>query len=290
MPLLTWARLGVAAPFDPDHAFVTSPFLPRSALAALRALLALYALCTVITDLVLAVRDGAGHSFLSYFTQLSYIGLTAYYVAAAVQTIAYARWGRYPLRRWPRALQVAHVLLQSTIVVFPFIVTVVFWALLASPETFATVYSAWANTSIHALNSVFALVELLLTNAPPAPLLALPVQIICLAGYLGVAYITHEAQGFYTYPFLDPSKQHGVLAAYIVGIALGAALVFSLTRGLIMLRMRLVGLMRIRKGSDGLAERDGEGLEEWEEVGRPAENWAAGAAGKEGAGKENGGV
>ena len=58
------------------------------------------------------------YSFLSYFTLLSYIGLTAYYWAAAVQTFFYARYGRYPLCRWPRLLQGLHVLLQSTITVF----------------------------------------------------------------------------------------------------------------------------------------------------------------------------
>lgn len=37
---------------------------------------------------------------------------------------------RYPLQRWPRALQVLHALLYSTIITFPFIVTIVFWGIL----------------------------------------------------------------------------------------------------------------------------------------------------------------
>ncbi|KAJ6599725.1 hypothetical protein DFH09DRAFT_1303103 [Mycena vulgaris] len=86
-------------------------------------LLALYAVAALCTVIAFNVATGAGDS---YFTQLSYIGLAAYYCAAAVQTLAYARYGRYPLRRWPRALQALHVLLQSTITSFPLIVTVVF--------------------------------------------------------------------------------------------------------------------------------------------------------------------
>ncbi|KAJ7431107.1 hypothetical protein FB451DRAFT_443573 [Mycena latifolia] len=78
-----------------------------------------------------------------------------------------------------------------------FIVTVVFWALLSSPDTFSTTFSAWFNSSLHALNSAFAVLALLFSNAPPAPLLALPVQILLLAGHLGVAYITKAGQGFY---------------------------------------------------------------------------------------------
>ncbi|KAJ7093418.1 hypothetical protein B0H15DRAFT_947542 [Mycena belliarum] len=239
MPL-SWAQMGVASnKFDPSYAFVTSPFLPTSAFATLRIIFALYLLSALCVDFAFNVRDGNGESFLSYFTHLSYIGLTAYYIAAAVQTLAYARWGSYPLRSWGKGMQAAHVLLQSMAITFPFLVTVVFWALLASANTFATPSSAWSNISFHALNSAFALVELFLGRSPPAPLIALVVQLLCLAGYLGVAYITRATQGFYTYTFLDPQVQHAFLAAYIVGIAVGAVLVYFITRSVAMLRVRL---------------------------------------------------
>lgn len=97
--------------------------------------------------------------FLSYFTDLSYIGLVAYFWASGVQTIAFALRGQksYPLQSWPRILQFLHVLLFTTITVYresqylflsfsgqfstAFIVTVVFWSLLSSPSTFETRYS-----------------------------------------------------------------------------------------------------------------------------------------------------
>ncbi|KAJ6599716.1 hypothetical protein DFH09DRAFT_1021167 [Mycena vulgaris] len=279
MPLLTWARLGVSTPFDPHHKFVSSPLLPPAFLAALRLLLALYAVASLCTVLAFDVAAGAGpSSFLSYFTELSYIGLAAYYCAAAVQTLAYARYGRYPLRRWPRALQALHVLLQSTITTFPLIVTVVFWALLSGGDTFDTTFNTWSNISLHALNTPYALLDLLLTNTPPAPWLALPVQLALLVAYLGVAYVTREAQGFYPYPFLDPHTQHAFLAVYIVGIALGACLVFVIVRGVAVLRQRFVVRRGLLPGdgeggsSEGLSgERGREGLEDWEEVGVPGD-------------------
>jgi hypothetical protein len=47
------------------------------------------------------------------------------------------------------------------------------------------------------------------------------------ACYLGVAYITHAAQGIYVYGFLNPS--HGpILAAYIVGILVGSVICFAI--------------------------------------------------------------
>ncbi|KAJ7437966.1 hypothetical protein FB451DRAFT_1570496 [Mycena latifolia] len=154
--------------FDPAYAFVSSPLLAPSALAAVRLLLVLYALC-IYAALVLDAAAGSGRSF-SFFTQLSYIGVAAYLVAAGVQTAGSARWGRtgYWYRGWGRGMQAAHVLLQSTVVVFPFIVTVVFWVLLSS-DTFSTTFSGTV--------LAFALLELL-THAPPAPLLTLPVQIL----------------------------------------------------------------------------------------------------------------
>lgn len=51
---------------------------------------------------------------------------------------------------------------------------------------------------MHALNSVFAAFEIFCTHAGPTPWLHAPFLIILLAGYLGVAYITHATQGFYS--------------------------------------------------------------------------------------------
>ncbi|KAJ7055971.1 hypothetical protein C8F01DRAFT_1156497 [Mycena amicta] len=264
-PILSFPRLGVPWPpveFDPHYKFVSSPFVSASVLGGVRGLLGLYALTTLCTVLGFDVHAGSGKSFLSYFTELSYIGLTAYYIAAAVQTIAYARWGAYPLRRWPRILQALHVILQSTIT-FPFIVTVVFWVLLASSSTFKTRYSGWSNISMHAMNSPL--------RPHRHPLHQLPAR--------AMAHPAHphppprmlpRRRGFYTYTFLDPVKEGGLLAAYIVGIAAGEIIVFLLARGVVALRQRLVVRMGRLPGperSDDVVSR--EGLDEWEQVERP---------------------
>ena len=147
--------------------------------------------------------------YFSFFTELSYIGLVAYLWAAAVQTLFFARSRAvYPLQYWPRPLQFLHILLQSTILTYPILVTAIFWGVLSSPETLATRWSAWTNISEHALNTVFAAFEIFCTNASPSfganpnalsmPWIHIPFLIIMLAGYLGVAYITHATQGFYS--------------------------------------------------------------------------------------------
>jgi len=233
--------------FDEQLRFVTSYILPPWWLACIRLLLALYTLVVSVVSLVWEAKetDSTVDSYFSYFTNLSYIGLCAYFFASGVQTFAYAKnlnqgkdW-EYPLQRWPRILRYLHSLLFSTIVTFPLLVTIVYWVLLSSPSTFATPYSAWSNISKHILNSVMAIFEITLTNVGPLPWIDMPATVVLLGSYLGVAYITHATQGIYTYSFLNPKKTGKLLAAYIVGIAVGQSIIFLVVKGLIYLRERI---------------------------------------------------
>lgn len=62
--------------------------------------------------------------------------------------------------------------------------------------------------------------------------------IILLALYLGLAYLTHATQGFYTYGFLDLQKNSsGIVAAYIIGILVAAVIIYLIVRYVIMLRV-----------------------------------------------------
>ncbi|KAI0668548.1 hypothetical protein C8Q78DRAFT_980101 [Trametes maxima] len=260
-----YSRLGVGEPFDQTHDFVTSPFFSPLVLAILRLTLGFYAFFVALFHLIWdAVRGHGAGSFFSYFTHLSYIGVIAYYFAAGVQTLCYVVNKRkgYPLQRWPRPLQFLHVLLYSTITTYPFVVTVIFWALLSGPSTFSTRFDSWVNVSQHAMNSLYALIEILLTNSGPSPWLHLPLCIVMLASYLGVAYITNATQGFYTYSFLDPHKEHAKLAGYIVAIGIAECLAFCLAYGLVTGRVRLV-----RRRTD--AAEAPQAIDEWEEVERP---------------------
>lgn len=121
---------------------------------------------------------------------------------------------------------------------YPFIVTAVYWGLIYPGVWFAHVYDAWSNTSEHALNSVFALFEIVVPRTP-APLWIHAWWIVfVLALYLSLAYVTYYTKGFYTYSFLDIQTQgSGITAAYICGIAVGSVIVFSIVKGVIHLRL-----------------------------------------------------
>jgi len=261
----SYQSFGVSTPFDRDFRNVTSPVFSSTTLGALRLLFAVYGVIVVVITVVFYfILFHDPDSYLSYFTNLTWIGLTAYHWASGIQTIAFVRRGHksYPLQSWPRFFQLLHVLLRSTIIVYPILVTIVFWSLLASPSTFNTTYSTWSNLSQHALNSAFALFEILLTNSEPSPWIHLVPLILILGGYVGVAYITHATQGIYPYAFLNPSKEHGWLAVYIIGIALGCCVVFCIVKGICLLRFRLSH--RYGRIEDRCHEED---IKEWQNVG-----------------------
>ena len=62
----------------------------------------------------------------------------------------------------------------------------------------------WSNISEHALNSVFAFLEIVLPQSDPHPWILLVPLVVILALYLGLAYLSHATEHFYVYAFLNP--------------------------------------------------------------------------------------
>ncbi|KAG8913140.1 hypothetical protein FRC02_005628 [Tulasnella sp. 418] len=132
------------------------------------------------------------------------------------------------------------MLLFTTIVVFPPVVTTTFWLLLASPTTFRSPFTFWSNITFHALNSVFALSEIILSRMRPR-WGHLPFLILTLGGFLGVAYLTLLTQGFVPYPFLEPSQGAAKLAIAIGGMTAANIGVFVVVWLLCFLRDKFLG-------------------------------------------------
>jgi hypothetical protein len=176
-------------------------------------------------------------STFSYFTVLTYWGIAFYFLTSSFHTLIYILTGTPPLSRLPRPLQAFCSLFYTTIVVYPFIVTIVYWGVLYSSPWFPTVFGAWSNISQHAMNSLFALFEILLTRTDTLPLVHMLWLIVILAMYCGLAYVTHATKGFYVYSFLDPGRNgRGAVVGYIFGIAVGCIIVFGVAWGLIWTR------------------------------------------------------
>ena len=142
-----YSLMGVDRPFDPTHRFSTSFLLPTSVFAILRLLFSLYAFTTIFFILAWDCTHGrraeARHWF-SYFTNLSYFGLAFYFFFAGLHSLSYALRGESLVNRWPRPLQAAHSVFYTTIVVYPPLVTIVFWVILFS-KWFTVTEEAWSN-------------------------------------------------------------------------------------------------------------------------------------------------
>lgn len=242
--------------FDPDHTFTTSWLLPPLLLSLLRLLVFTY--CIVVQ-----IYHGVATAYLngqefSYFTVLTFWGITFYMLVAGIHTLVYALKGRSWLDGWPRWLQALHSFYYTTIVTFPALVTVVYWAVLYAGPWFPSVFDRWSNVrffsyffdiislancrdqiSRHALNTLFALLEILLPATNPPPLLHLVGLVVLLLMYLALAYLTHATQGFYVYSFLDPERGSGKVTAYCFGIFAAIVIIYFVVWGLIWIRRRI---------------------------------------------------
>ncbi|KID72161.1 uncharacterized protein G6M90_00g027930 [Metarhizium brunneum] len=232
-------------PFDPTNRFATSWLLPPWMLLACRALISVY----IFTTLFFIMGYTCAHASLggcltvrrsfSYFTVITYWGLGFYFAAASVHTLTYmVRGGRPLLASFPRPLQALHSLFYTSIVTLPFLVTAVYWAVLYKAPWFELPFDGWHNVSQHALNSLFALFEVLAARTEAMPWVHLVWLIAILLGYLGVAFITLATQGWYTYSFLDHDKVggRGYVAAYVFGIAVGIVVIFVVVWAVVWLR------------------------------------------------------
>ncbi|PHH75515.1 hypothetical protein CDD80_2312 [Ophiocordyceps camponoti-rufipedis] len=266
-------------PWDPDRRFETSCLIGPLPLSICRAAMFLYAFVTLVfvigyscssppsslessitnksnttttntnstdpsqpqnLDFATAGCTSVARSF-SYFTVLSYWGLAFYFLVAALHSLSYARSApKSLLARLPRPLQALHSLFYSSVVVFPLIVSIVFWAVLYR-NWFLSAYDAWRNISQHTLNSAFALFEIIVPRTEPLPWIHLLWLAAILLAYLAVAFITLAHQGFYTYDFLDYRRagSRGRVAGYVLGITAALVIFFCAVHFLILLRIWL---------------------------------------------------
>lgn len=140
--------LGVTRPFDPLDRYTTSWLLRPILLAALRLLLSLYAFVTIFVVFGWNGSHSSSQSSrrsFSYFTDLTYWAIAFYFLFSGLHTLTYATTGNSWLTKWPQPLQAAHAVFYTTIVTYPFLVTIVYWVILYKSPWFPVVFNAWSN-------------------------------------------------------------------------------------------------------------------------------------------------
>lgn len=237
--------------------FLTSWLIPPLVLASIRAIISLYIFTTLFTVLGLLVSHNDAHAArttFSYFTILTYWGLAFYFAVSAGHGFAYALRGPSglsvgsmadyagapePMSGGKRALRLAHSAYYATVTVLPFIVTAVFWGVLAGNALFDQ-FAVWSNISEHALNSAFALFEVVVPRSDPNPWIHAVVVVVILALYLALSFVSFAVNHEYVYPFLDIQKKGSAFVAIAIVLILAASLVvFAVVHGIMLLRKRL---------------------------------------------------
>lgn len=246
MKIFSYASWGIeTTDFDPSYTFVRSHFVSPLILACIRGLLSIYSFTTIITcytwlahkTATISLKDvnigsytiqqsdaAIGQSF-SFFTYLTFWSLGFYFLVSSIHTFMYASKQRTWLHFWPKPLQLAHSLYYSSITSFPFLVTIVFWGTMNSGWP-AGRFEQWINISVHALNSLFAIVEIILPATKPHPWTHLSFVLLVLSVYLGLAYLTYETQGFYVYEWMNPAHGKWSIVSHIAGYAAGMVALF----------------------------------------------------------------
>ena len=136
-------------------------------------------------------------------------------------------------------LQILHSMYYSSIVCLPFLVSSIYWASMWVGPWFDHDFDAWSAVSIHAMNSVFAVFEIVVTQTFPLPWLHLLALLAIMAFYLALAYLTKLTAGVYIYLWLDPQVGAWKIIGHVVGYSMANVVIFNLVRAAIWLRCRL---------------------------------------------------
>jgi hypothetical protein len=136
---------------DHLHPYETSWILPPGILGGLRAIIGIYIfVCIFLIFAWDATHDDGvaiAQSF-SYFTWLNFWGMGFYFIVASIHTFVYAATGRSAIfDKLPRVFRGLHALFYTCITTFPFLVVIIFWAILYSGPWYPTWFGAWSNVS-----------------------------------------------------------------------------------------------------------------------------------------------
>jgi hypothetical protein len=195
-----------------------------------------------------------GQSF-SFFTYLTFWSLGFYFLVSSIHTFVYAfRQQTWLHNCWPKQLQLLHSMYYSTMTSFPFLVTIVFWGTMNSGWPSGR-FEQWINLSVHGLNSVFAMTEIVLPATEPLPWNHLSVVLSVLSMYLGLTYLTRYTQGFYAYEWMGPAHGNVSIILHILGYAGGIVALFVLARYAIVARNMLAERRRGGREEEDLGEK-----------------------------------
>ncbi|KAJ1963003.1 hypothetical protein GGI12_002311 [Dipsacomyces acuminosporus] len=229
--------------FNP-HRVSGSRALGPGGIAAVRAVLFAYALTVWVFTIVRDAHKGAMNGHFAYFTNLCYTGLLAYLTSSLFHSVQNWRRGSpSSFTNMPYVLQLLHWVLFSSVLVYAVIVTVIFWSVLFDISKFSNTADLWSTTSVHALNTVFILIDMFLGAMALSPHWSHP-MLLAFVGllYVMLAYLNEAVNGWFTYGFLNYKKLKGFESLIILGIFVALLIVYYALYGIQLLLDRWLPL------------------------------------------------
>ncbi|KAG0295543.1 hypothetical protein BGZ96_011493 [Linnemannia gamsii] len=208
---------------------VSSNVVDARTLLIIRAIVALHLVAVFIATLYVSARDEVFYMVPTTFTNLSNIGLTAYYLTAVYHSHSYVKTktlSSLTNQHW--FLTSALSLLYASVVVFHIVVPAIYWGMLFDPNNTMDTLNKYVDFSHHGADFACILVEMVF-NRMELPWVAIlgPLGMIIL--YMFLAWVYFAARGEWLYGFLDWSKGP-VAAGWYIGLLVIFALLFVLQK------------------------------------------------------------
>ena len=249
--------LECGVPFDHDRS-ITGSYIRPVYLGIIRLLFGVYMLVSFLVYFsILAEQKNKflkkqAWKLLGDIMFHSYLGMTGYFLASSYHTLVYARKKRSPLSSWARPLQLAHLLLQTSVLTFPLFCTIIYlyWSLPASPAWYTRTQSLWKTITFYMLNTCFSLTELFLSASRPRPWSHLIIVIWLLGLYLAFHSILVAATGgkvwIYTVLKFSLTINRGWISALrVFGLCALASASFCVMQLLLWLKCRYLNGLRL---------------------------------------------
>ncbi|KAF9152818.1 hypothetical protein BG015_004646 [Linnemannia schmuckeri] len=208
---------------------VSSNIVDARTLLIIRVIVALHLVAVFIATLYVSARDEVFYMVPTTFTNLSNIGLTAYYLTAAYHSHSFVKnrnLDSLTNQHW--FLTSALSLLYASVVVFHIVVPAIYWGMLFDPNNTMDTLNKYVDFSHHGADFACILVEMVF-NRMELPWVAIlgPLGMIIL--YMFLAWVYFAARGEWLYGFLDWSKGP-VAAGWYIGLLAIFALLFVLQK------------------------------------------------------------
>ncbi|KAK9704405.1 hypothetical protein K7432_010215 [Basidiobolus ranarum] len=204
---------------------VSSNLVSAKALFCIRAVVSCHLVAVFIATLYVSARDNVFYMVPTTFTNLSNIGLTAYYLTATYHSFMFLQTKTLDsLTKQHWLLTVFLWFLYGTVVVYHIVVPAIYWGMLFDPNNTMDVLNKYVDFSHHGADLACMLIEVLFNRMELFFVHIIGTWAFIIL-YMFLAWVYFAARGEWLYSFLD-WNQGPMAAAWYIGLLVIFGLLF----------------------------------------------------------------